>query len=436
MDNNTQEERNIDPKRMEIEEMSNNEKEGKRLLMGYMKYTAFIFLLVIAFGIGFRSGKQEKIDQIIPDALSVNGTSLVNIINTENEVDFGLFWQVWDTLSEKYVDSGELNAQELVYGSINGMLSATNDPYTVFMSPEETDQFSSDMEGKFEGIGAEIGIKKGILTVVAPLDGSPAKMAGLRAGDKILKIDGESTAEMGINEAVSKIRGEKDTQVTLTIFRNNGVNETEEIVVTRNIITVNSVELEMKGENIAHIKVTRFGDTTVDEFNEIIKNIQGKTDGIILDLRNNPGGYLYAAVSMASRMLPLNDVVVIEENKDGDRTELKTEGGNIAGNTPIIILINEGSASASEILAGALRDNRDDVTVVGKQSFGKGSVQELIGLPKNAAVKITIARWLTPDGNQINEVGITPDVEVDFTTEDYENDRDPQLDKALELLKK
>ncbi|MFC1608579.1 S41 family peptidase [Patescibacteria group bacterium] len=418
------------------EKMQENEQRGKKLLFGYLKYTSIIFLLVVAFGIGFRYGQQEEISQNFPKDSSVNGAKLVNIANNENEVDFSLFWDVWDTLNEKYVSSGDLDAQELVYGSINGMLGATGDPYTVFLSPEETQQFSSDMEGKFEGIGAEIGIKKGTLTVVAPLDGSPAETAGLRAGDKILKIDGESTAEMGINEAVMKIRGEKSTDVTLTVFRNNGESTTDDIVITRNTITVSSVELEMQDDNVAHIKVTRFGDTTVDEFNAAVRRIQGNATGIVLDLRNNPGGYLYSSVSMASRMLPVGDVVVIEEDKNGDREELRTEGGNILGTTPIVILINEGSASASEILAGALKDNRDDVTIVGKQSFGKGSVQELIGLPKNAAVKITIAKWLTPNGNQINEVGIAPDVEVDLTTEDYENDRDPQLDKALELLKK
>ncbi|MFC1644641.1 S41 family peptidase [Patescibacteria group bacterium] len=425
----------VEDEKKDINNTQENKKEGRKLLTGYLKYSFFIVLLVISFSVGFKQGQGETIATQVPSELSINGTKLVNIANSEDEVDFGLFWEVWSTLKEKYVNSGDLDARDLVYGSINGMLGATGDPYTVFLSPEENQQFNSDMEGKFEGIGAEIGIKKGVLTVVAPLEGSPAETAGLRAGDKILKIEGESTAEMSINNAVTKIRGEKGTQVALTVFRNNGEDTTEEIVITRDTITVDSVNLEMKDDNIAHIKVTRFGDSTSLEFNKVAKEINGTCKGIVLDLRNNPGGYLYSSVEMASRMLSPGKVVVVEENQSGAQESLFTEGGDILAGIPVVILINEGSASASEILAGALRDNREDVSIVGKQSFGKGSVQEMIGLPQNAAVKITVAKWLTPNGDQINEVGITPDTEIELTTEDYENDRDPQLEKALELLR-
>jgi carboxyl-terminal processing protease len=240
---------------------------------------------------------------------------------------------------------------------------------------------------------------------------------------------------MILEDAVDQIRGTKGTEVTLTIFR-TGEENTEDIKVQRDVINVKSVNLEFKEDNIAYIKISRFGDDTDSGFSSIASKVASQNPkGIIIDLRNDPGGYLDKAVDVASKMIPKSKTVVIEENSSGNQNKLNTYGGDILSNFKTIVLINEGSASAAEILAGALREDRDNVTLEGKTSFGKGSVQEFMKLPQGTAAKITVAKWLTPNGNQINNVGIKPDVEVDLTNDDYQNNRDPQLDKALELLK-
>lgn len=392
-----------------------------------------MFVLTVSFGIGFELGKRsgEASDRVI----TLNNSRVINEKQSgDNIIDFSLFWDVWDLLKDKYVDTESLDASQLLYGAINGMLRATGDPYTVFLSPEENEKFNEDITGKFEGIGAEIGIKGGILTIIAPLKDSPAEKSGLRSGDKVLKINDEITSEMDIDDSVDKIRGPKGTEVVLTIFR-DGDEETREIIVIRDTIDIKSVELDFK-DNIAYIEVNRFSRETVQEFSLIAKKVlSGDSKGIIIDLRNNPGGFLDISVVLASKMLPKDKVVVIEEDSDGKRKELLSQGGDVFSEMETIIIINEGSASASEILAGALRENRDNVTIVGKKSFGKGSVQELIDLDSGSAVKITVAKWLTPKGNQINNEGIAPDVEVDLTNDDYDNNRDPQLEKALEILK-
>jgi len=396
----------------------------------YIKLVIIFVVLSLTFWLGFEKG-QKNVSDLRERSL------LIDKLDDESgdQVDFSLFWKVWDLLQEKYVDVEDITSEELLFNSIKGMLWATEDPYTIFLDPEENEEFNEDIEGKFEGIGAEMGVRQGILTVIAPLQNSPAEKAGIRAGDKVLKVEGESTAEMTINEAVSKMRGEKGTEVRLTIFRNNGEDKTIEIVVSRDIIKIESVTFEIKEDNIAYFNIIRFGDDTAKSFRNFIKKIPISTNGIILDLRNNPGGYLDASIDMASLMLPRGKVVVIEENKNKKQTKTFSRGGDKLSKIKTIILINEGSASASEILAGALRDNRDNVTIIGEQSFGKGSVQELVSLKGGAATKITVAKWLTPNGEQINEKGITPDVEIELTNEDYENECDPQLDKAVELLK-
>jgi carboxyl-terminal processing protease len=270
--------------------------------------------------------------------------------------------------------------------------------------------------------------------VVAPLDGSPAQKSGLMAGDKILKIDGKVASDMSIDEAVGKVRGKKGTQVKLTILR-AGEQETRDITITRGVIEVKSVKLEFKDDSIAYVKLTKFGENTDREFNDVTNQMVAKnTKGIVLDLRNDPGGLLDKAVSIASKMIFKGQIVVTEEDSGGNKESLKTEGGDKLSGIPMVVLINEGSASASEILAGALRDDRD-ITLIGKRSFGKGSVQELMKLPGNSSVKITVAKWLTPKGDYIMEKGINPDVEVDLTADDFANNRDPQLDKAMELIK-
>lgn len=418
--------------------MESHEKENKRsgFFQKLVPLLVLLFLMGGSFWYGFEKGRgvRGEPSSVGGELVSPKDAFILHK-NDDKTVDFALFWKAWDLLKEKYVDKGKLDANEMMYGAIRGMFAATGDPYTTFFDPKANKEFQEEITGSFQGIGAEIGMKGGVLTIVAPLDDSPAQKAGLRAGDKILKIDGTSTLDMDLEKAVSLIRGPKGTEVKLVIFRNGGEEETREVTVTRDVINVKSVKLEFKENGVAYIKVSRFGDDTEDLFDAAVREVAAKkVKGLIVDLRNNPGGYLDASVSMASLMLPKNQVVVMEENSNGDRKKIYSEGGDLVSGAETVVLINEGSASASEILSGALRDNRTNVTLIGKKSFGKGSVQELIPLNKETSAKITVARWLTPSGKQINNEGIMPDIEVNFTAEDRDNDRDPQLDKALEIL--
>lgn len=349
-------------------------------------------------------------------------------------MDFSLFWEAWNLINEKYVDKSKLDQTKMIYGSISGMIKAVGDPFSGFMNPEETEAFSQDMEGTFDGIGVEIGMKNEILTVIAPLEGTPAAKAGLKAGDKILKIGDELTTDMSVDQAVTKIRGPKGTEVTLTVLQ-NGDNEPKEIKITRDTISVKSVKLETKDGEIAIVKILKFGDDTTAEFNRVASRIiTQKSKGIVLDLRNNPGGYLESAIDISSKFIPQGEVIVLEETSDGSKKNYDARGGSILSGLPVIVLVNGGSASASEITAGALRDDLGAI-LVGKKTFGKGSVQQLEKLSGGSSLRITIARWLTPNGDYIMEKGIDPTVDIDLTDNDYNNDRDPQMDRALEILK-
>lgn len=404
-------------------------KEEKNVLSYYIKLVVIFSVLALTFWLGFEKGKKENPSKFF---------SSDNLIKTEDlgsqeKLDLSLYWNVLDKLKSKYVDADKLKSDELLYNSIKGMVATTGDPYTVFMDPKENKEFGEDIGGTFEGIGAELGMKQGILTVVSPLKDSPAEKAGLRAGDKILKVNDESTENMSVDVAVSKIRGKDGTTVKLTIYRDDSEEKTKDIEITRGVIKVDSVTFEMKG-GTAYFNVVRFGDDTAIVFSKLMKQMPKDTKGVIIDLRSNPGGYLDVAIDLASLMLPNGKTVVIEEGRDGKKKTFNSRGKDEFDGKNIVVLINEGSASASEILAGALRDNKNDtVTLVGKKSYGKGSVQELVNLPGDTSVKITVARWLTPSGEQINEKGIDPEVEVELTEDDYNNDRDPQLDKALEI---
>jgi carboxyl-terminal processing protease len=410
---------------------------GHKLFKKAFVFFFIIFLIGGAYWLGYDRGNHNFSSQSSSSdsVLSPDDAIIINKNNQEKTIDFSLFWKVWSLLKDKYVDGSKLDARVLFYGAIKGMMAATTDPYTTFFDPKENREFQEDISGTFEGIGAEMGIKNEVLTIIAPLEGMPAEKAGLMAGDKVVKIEDQTTSTMTIEEAVSKIRGAKGTEVKLTIFR-NGDEEYRNIVVKRDTILVKSVRFEMKENNVAYIRINRFGDDTKKEFQQAVKQtLDKKATKLIIDLRNNPGGFLETSIDMASLMLPMGKTVVMEENGAGERKEMKARGGDVLSTLPTVVLINEGSASASEILSGALKDNRDNVTLIGKKSFGKGSVQELISVSKDTAVKITVARWLTPAGHQINNVGISPDIEVSITGDDVNNKRDPQLDKALGVLK-
>ncbi|MEI6587537.1 MAG: S41 family peptidase [Candidatus Moraniibacteriota bacterium] len=408
-------------------ELTHNRKVFKKGLAIFF----VIILLFASYTLGFSRGKGNTTgfagNALLEQAVLENKIS-------KNGVDFALFWKVWDTVKEKHISRNDLDAQKMVYGAITGMLKATGDPYTSFFDPEANKAFAQDLGGSFEGIGAELGIKDSILTVVAPLDGSPAQKAGLRAGDKILRIGDKIVSDLTIDESVALIRGKKGTEVRLTVLPNSE-KDTKEISIIRDTIEVKSVKVDFKDNNIARVEITKFGENTDKEFNQAVKNLLAKnTKGIILDLRNNPGGLLDKSVAIASRMIPEGKVVVTEEDSSGKKDNFSTEGGDALSNIPMVVLINGGSASASEILAGALRDDQG-TTLIGEKSFGKGTVQELISLPQGSSVKVTVAKWLTPNGDYIMEKGISPDIEVKMTPEDYKNEKDPQLDRAMEVIK-
>lgn len=422
---------------MEQENQHLKGKESSRRRHPFFMYILFWAVIFFVVAVAFRFGEERG--KILYAATGEEPSPLAQSIllntNPPSDVDFDLFWRVWNTLKEKYVDAEDLDAKQMLYGAIQGMLSSTGDPYTTFFDPEANKQFKEDLAGSFEGIGAEVGVRDQLLTIISPLSGSPAEQAGIHAGDIILKIDGEETNSMTLEDAVSKMRGEKGTEVSLTVYRKD-IDETLDIAITRDTIVVESIRTDYPAEGIARIKILQFGNDTAQDFRKAVSDIESRElKGLILDVRNDPGGSLDAVIDMAGLMLDRGSVVVMEEDHDGNREKIYASGGNGLKDIPTVVLINEGSASASEILAGALKDNRENVTLVGKTTFGKGSVQELLPLPQGTSVKVTVAKWLTPAGYQINKEGIAPDVEVDRTTEDYDNDRDPQLDKALEILK-
>ena len=414
------------------------------------KKIIFIFLIITtSFGAGFavndfinsfddRNNIKGLINIGGQDDQDKTSLDFWNILDKEdkNEIeeraDFGVFWEAWRMIEGKYTLEN-LDYEKMVHGAVSGMVDSLGDPYTVFLSPQDRMMFEQDMKGSFSGIGAEIGFRDKFLTVIAPLKGSPAEKAGLLSGDKILKVDEVEIIGMNIDEAVNIIRGEKGTMVKLTIGR-DGLDELKEIEIVRDIIKIETVEWEVKNRNIVYIRISQFKEETVDEFDSQIDDIIiNDPKGIIIDLRNNPGGYVSTLEDIASRFLNNGDIIFVEDF--GNKNEVyKANGSNKFSSIPIVVLINEGSASASEIFAGALRDN-NDAQLVGKTTFGKGLVQEMQNLKDGSALKITVARWLTPNGLDINKDGIKPDYEVEMTLEDYENDKDPQLEKALELLK-
>lgn len=363
------------------------------------------------------------------------GQIVVNRAYDSQRADYTLFWSAYDTLMAKFADQ-PLDQQQLLYGAIQGMINAAGDPYTVFFDPEQAEQFAQELQGSFDGIGAEIGIKDDQLVVVAPLDNTPAQRAGLLPGDMILAIDDESTVGITVDMAVSKIRGTAGTDVKLTILH-EGSSAPQDITITRGKIEVRSMEFEVKNlgdKEIAVIKLSRFGEDTQGLFNHAVDVIlQSGVDGIILDLRSNPGGYLETAVAIASNWVETDKVVVKQRSNNGQVEEYLSEAWPRLNGMKTIVLVNGGSASASEIVAGALQDY-GLATLVGERTFGKGSVQELVSMKDGSTIKITTAKWLTPNDRMIDKNGLEPNEVVEQTREQYLNGQDPQMDRALELF--
>lgn len=352
-----------------------------------------------------------------------------------SEVDFNLFWDVWSRLEDKYVDKGKVARQDFVYGAISGLVKSLKDPYTEFLPPAETKQFQEDIRGSFDGIGAEIGIRKGTLTIISPLKDSPAERAGLKAGDKILKVDDTLTADLNLNEAVRLIRGQRGTEVRLLVLRDS-FDQAKEFKIIRDEIKVSILTTEKKEGGIFVIHLNHFTENAAYEFRKAVEEFfRSGSKKIILDMRNNPGGFLVVSVDIASWFLPAGEVVARERFADGTEEIYRSSGYRLLQDVPMVVLINEGSASASEIVAGALRDLRG-IKLIGVKTFGKGSVQEVEPLPDGSSLKLTIAKWLTPKGMEINGTGLEPDIKVELPKEDeQEPEKDLILEKGIEVLK-
>lgn len=348
------------------------------------------------------------------------------------KVTFKPFWEAWNLVHQDYVDQ-PVDDVQLMHGAISGMLKALGDPHTSYMDPEEYAIAISDESGELEGIGAEVEGDGDFLRIISPMPGSPAEKSGILPGDLIIKVDEADITGLSESHVISLVRGPAGTTVHLTIQR-QGETAPLEFDIVRERIEVPSVESKLLAENIAYVKVNDFGDKTTNELKSALKELMAQEPvGMILDLRGNPGGYLDTAIEVVSQFIP-EGVVMREQSGDGSEKTYEARSGGLATDIPLVVLIDKGSASASEIVAGAIQD-RDRGQIVGETSYGKGSVQTWRALEgDNGAVRVTIARWLTPNGRWIHKLGITPDVPVELTDDDRTAKRDPQLQKAIDLL--
>ena len=388
-----------------------------------------ILLVAIFFALGTYIGFNTR-----PEVNKV-----VNILGKESpvvsETDFAPFWEVWNDINEKHPNASKTSDQDKIYGAISGLVNSLNDPYSVFFEPDEAKLFEDGIQGNFGGVGMEVGMKNKILTVIAPLKDTPAYKADIKSGDKILKIDDAVTSSMSVEKAIKLIRGDVGTTVRLTIFR-EGDKEPREIKIVRDTINIPTLDTEIRKDGIFVIRLYSFSANSAELFRTALKEFSNsQSDKLLLDLRGNPGGYLDSAVSMSSWFLEAGKTVVTEDYGNNSKQKVyRSQGYNVfTDKLKFVILIDSGSASASEILAGAMQDYKKAI-LVGEQSYGKGSVQEVVKVTADTILKITVAKWLTPNGNSISEKGLTPDYEVLFTKKDLENKNDAQLNKAVELL--
>lgn len=385
----------------------------------------------IILGIGIYIGYSHR-----PEIEKV--TSLINKNpQTETTADFSPFWKAWNILNEKSIYAKDVTDQDRVWGAISGLASSLKDPYTVFFPPDESKSFNEEIKGSFEGIGAEIGMKDGILTIIAPLKDTPAWNSGIKTGDKIIQIDGKSTNDMTIDNAIDLIHGPEGTVVNLTILR-SGEDEAREFKITRQKINIPTINTELRDDGIFVISLYSFSENSDSLFKDaLIEFLNSKSNKLILDLRGNPGGYLDSAVNIASWFIDEGKVVLSEDFSTKSEPKVyRSHGPRIFNdNLSFVVLVDGGSASASEILAGALQEH-GIAKLVGETTFGKGSVQELVNITDDTSLKVTVAKWLTPNGLSISEKGLEPDIEVKFTADDYKKNKDPQMDKAVEILLK
>ncbi|MBI5370108.1 S41 family peptidase [Candidatus Uhrbacteria bacterium] len=386
--------------------------------------------IVLAFVVGFFFGDARATRKLVPQGeghvLGQGGAPG----DLSKDVDFAQFWNVWNYAKDEFYKQ-PVSDKDLYYGALKGVVSGLHDRYSVFFDPEEAKAFTANLEGSFSGIGAEIGAKDDKLVVIAPLAGSPAEKAGLQPGDWIVQIDAKDTTDMSVEEAVSLIRGEKGTDVTLLISR-DGLEAATEVKITRDKIVVDSVKWKLDDQRIMRISISTFNHDTPELFSKAVQEIlTSNVRGIVIDLRSDPGGLLTSAIDVASSWIG-SQPVVIERSKSDAHTFNGVKAPLLTG-IPTVILVNGGSASASEIVSGALQDY-GFAKLVGTQTFGKGSVQDYRELDDGSAIKVTTAAWYTPKGRSINEKGITPDIEIPFTLEEFKQKKDPQLEVALKVL--
>lgn len=400
----------------------------------FVKAVGVLLIVAIAYYFGYQTGHKGFV--FVPKDFK-----LVNQNQLPANVDYNLLWDAIKVLNQKYIDK-PVDQQKILYGAVKGAVDSVGDPYTTFFPPQELNNFQTQLKGSFGGIGAEVGKKDGNIVVIAPLDDTPAKRAGILAGDIIVSVDGQSTQDWSVDQAVNKIRGPKGTPVTLSLFR-TGKTKPFDVKIVRDNIIIKSVKWSYKEvtasgqkKTVAVITMSEFGDDTRGLFDQAVNEILTKNvSGIILDLRNNPGGYLQTAVDIASNWVKAGDIVVSEAHSDGTTEKYNAEGNPRLAGIKTLVLINGGSASASEILSGALHDH-GIARLVGEKSFGKGSVQELVNLSGGGAVKVTVAKWITPGGINLNHNGLDPDIPAKLTEDDINSQKDPQMDKALEEITK
>lgn len=386
-------------------------------------FPVLILILLIFFG-GYFVGNTNS------------GVSGLERVSADNEVDLKAFWKTWDLIDEKYIAASstkEISNTDRIYGAISGMVESLDDPYTTFLPPKENNEFREIITGNFSGVGMEVGMEDELITVISPLKNTPAQLAGIQSGDIVVEIDNISTVGMSLDAAVDLIRGEVGSEVILTILR-EGEEELLEIPIIRDVINIPTLDTELR-DDVFIISFYNFSAMATTEFRNALREfIEAGTPNLILDLRGNPGGFLQAATDIASWFLPAGKVIVQEKFSDDNVKNLRSKGYNIFNeDLNMVVLVNRGSASASEILAGALQEY-NIATIVGTQTFGKGSVQELIDITPETSLKVTIARWLTPNGKSISDGGLTPDVIVDEAPEGVDL-LDYQLQEAIKILK-
>jgi len=392
-------------------------------------------LIIVLVGVsffygGYYFGKRGYEFEVKKNPPSIN---VKNRNPGDQVVDFDLFWTVWDMVQADYLER-PVDGQHMLYGAISGMVQSLGDPYTAFLPPEVNEAVTDSLNSTYQGIGAELGLRDGQLIIVAPLDGSPAKSAGVKAGDAILKIEGESTIGISITEAVAKIRGDAGTTSTLEIGREGEA--PQEIKIKRDVIKIDSVVWEDKGEGTAYIRISRFGQDTNDEWGNVVDEISTQMeelDAIVLDLRGNPGGYMMSAIHIAGEFFS-NKTVLVQQSATGQEIKYpaKRTLGQFKDVPGVFILVDEGSASASEILAAAL-EKHANAKLIGMKTFGKGTIQDARDFDDGSGIHITTNKWLTPNKVWVHDKGIEPDIEVEITQEDIDAGNDPQLEKALEL---